>query len=86
MPYKVIVWGTGFVGKMVIAELLRNPEYELVGVIGHFPEEIGKDVGVGSIRVKTLQLIGVGVQIVKLDVSLAPFDVLPALGTYARPD
>ena len=38
MTYKVIVWGTGFVGKMVIRELLHNPEYELVGVIGHFPE------------------------------------------------
>jgi hypothetical protein len=45
MAYKVIVWGTGFVGKMVIGELLQNPEYELVGVIGHFPEEIGRDVG-----------------------------------------
>jgi 4-hydroxy-tetrahydrodipicolinate reductase len=45
MAYKVIVWGTGFVGKMVIRELLHNPEYELVGVIGHFPEEIGRDVG-----------------------------------------
>jgi 2,4-diaminopentanoate dehydrogenase len=45
MSYKVIVWGTGFVGKMVIRELLQNPEYELVGVIGYFPEEIGKDVG-----------------------------------------
>lgn len=45
MAYKVIVWGTGFVGKMVIRELLQNPEYELVGVIGYFPEEIGKDVG-----------------------------------------
>ncbi len=45
MAYRVIVWGTGFVGKMVIAELVDNPEYELVGVIGHFPEEIGKDIG-----------------------------------------
>jgi len=45
MAYKVIVWGTGFVGKMVIRELLQNPEYELVGVIGYFPNEIGKDVG-----------------------------------------
>ncbi len=28
MTYKVIVWGTGFVGKMVIRELLHNPEYD----------------------------------------------------------
>ncbi len=45
MAYKVIVWGTGYVGKLVIRELLHNPEYELVGVIGYLPEEIGKDVG-----------------------------------------
>jgi len=51
MAYKVIVWGTGFVGKMVIRELLDNPEYDLVGVIGYFPDEIGQDVG---------ELVGVG--------------------------
>jgi len=45
MAYKVIVWGTGFVGKMVMRELLHNPEYDLVGVIGYFSQEIGKDVG-----------------------------------------
>lgn len=45
MAYKVILWGTGFVGKMVIRELLGNPEYDLVGVIAHSPGEIGRDVG-----------------------------------------
>jgi 4-hydroxy-tetrahydrodipicolinate reductase len=45
MPYKVIVWGTGFVGKMVIRELLDHPEYELVGVLVNAPEKDGVDVG-----------------------------------------
>ena len=27
-----IVWGTGFVGKLVIPEIVRHPEFELVGV------------------------------------------------------
>jgi 4-hydroxy-tetrahydrodipicolinate reductase len=45
MPYKVIVWGTGFVGKMVIRELLDHPDYEIVGVIVNAPEKDGVDVG-----------------------------------------
>jgi len=45
MAYRVIVWGTGFIGKMVIRELLHNPAYELVGVIAHSKHEIGIDVG-----------------------------------------
>ncbi len=45
MAYKVIVWGTGVVGKLVIDELINNPEYELVGVIVNNPGKSGKDVG-----------------------------------------
>ena len=45
MSHKVILWGTGFVGKMVIRELLDHPSYELVGVITHSPEKDGVDVG-----------------------------------------
>jgi 4-hydroxy-tetrahydrodipicolinate reductase len=45
MARKVIVWGTGFVGKMVIRELLDHPDFELVGVIVHDPEKDGRDVG-----------------------------------------
>ncbi|MDJ0848788.1 MAG: dihydrodipicolinate reductase [Myxococcota bacterium] len=44
-PYRVIVWGTGFVGKMVIREILDHPDYDLVGVIVHSPEKDGADVG-----------------------------------------
>jgi 4-hydroxy-tetrahydrodipicolinate reductase len=45
MAHKVIVWGTGFVGKMVIRELLDHPEFELAGVIVNDPQKDGRDVG-----------------------------------------
>ena len=32
MAKRVVVWGTGFVGKMVIPEVLAHPEFELAGV------------------------------------------------------
>ena len=31
-PKRVVVWGTGFVGRMVIPEILGNPVFELAGV------------------------------------------------------
>ena len=30
-PKRVVVWGTGFVGKLVIPEIVRHPAFELVG-------------------------------------------------------
>jgi 4-hydroxy-tetrahydrodipicolinate reductase len=45
MAHRVIVWGTGFTGKMVIRELLEHPAFELVGVIVNDPAKDGKDVG-----------------------------------------
>ena len=50
---RVVVWGTGFVGKMVIPEILRHPGFELVGVGVINPEKVGRDAGeicgVGSV-------------------------------------
>ena len=40
-----MVWGTGFVGKMVIAEIVKHPLFELVGVGVSNPEKVGRDVG-----------------------------------------
>ena len=40
-----MVWGTGFVGKMVIAEIVKHPVFELVGVGVSNPEKVGRDVG-----------------------------------------
>ncbi|HEY1633824.1 MAG TPA: hypothetical protein VGF64_03630, partial [Acidimicrobiales bacterium] len=45
MSKRVVVWGTGFVGRMVIAEILRHPEFELVGVGVSNPDKAGRDVG-----------------------------------------
>jgi hypothetical protein len=45
MAKRVAVWGTGFVGKMVIAELADHPAFELVGVGVHDKDKVGRDVG-----------------------------------------
>ena len=42
---RIVVWGTGFVGKMVIPEVLRHPRFELVGVGVSAPDKVGRDVG-----------------------------------------
>ncbi len=44
-PKRVVVWGTGFVGKMVIPEILQHPAFELVGVGVSNPDKVGRDVG-----------------------------------------
>lgn len=45
MAYRVIVWGTGFVGSSVLRILLSHSAYEVVGVIVNDPDKDGKDVG-----------------------------------------
>ncbi len=45
MSTRVVVWGTGVVGSMVIAEIARHPEFELVGVGVHDPDKVGRDAG-----------------------------------------
>ena len=40
-----MVWGTGFVGRMVIPEIVRHPLFELVGVGVSAPDKVGRDVG-----------------------------------------
>ena len=44
-PKRVVVWGTGFVGKMVIPEIVRHPGFELVGVGVSNPDKVGVDAG-----------------------------------------
>jgi 2,4-diaminopentanoate dehydrogenase len=44
-PKRVVVWGTGFVGKMVIPEIWRHPYFELVGVGVSNPDKVGQDAG-----------------------------------------
>lgn len=45
MPTRVVVWGTGLVGSMVIAEIVRHPAFELVGVGVHDASKVGRDAG-----------------------------------------
>jgi hypothetical protein len=42
---RIIVWGTGYVGKRVIAEIVDHPRFELAGVIVSDPDKDGRDVG-----------------------------------------
>ena len=45
MSKRIVIWGTGFVGKMVIAEVAKHPSFELVGVGVSHPEKVGRDGG-----------------------------------------
>ncbi len=42
---RVVVFGTGFVGRMVIPEIVAHPLFELVGVGVSNPAKVGRDVG-----------------------------------------
>ena len=44
-PYKIIAWAPGYLGSAVIKELLKRPEYELVGVLAYSDSKNGMDVG-----------------------------------------
>jgi len=45
MAKRIVVWGTGFVGKMVIPEVVKHPLFDLVGVGVNNPAKVGRDVG-----------------------------------------
>ncbi len=42
---RIVVWGTGFVGRMVIPEVVKHPLFELVGVGVSNPDKVGRDAG-----------------------------------------
>lgn len=44
-PYRVVVWGPGYTGQQVLRELLRRPEFEVVGCLGYSTHKAGIDVG-----------------------------------------
>jgi 2,4-diaminopentanoate dehydrogenase len=79
VPYKVIVQGTGFVGKMVIRELVAHPDYEIVGCIvndpGKHDRDAGELAGIGPIGVRATS---------DIDAALAvPADVVAHFGPTA---
>jgi 4-hydroxy-tetrahydrodipicolinate reductase len=42
-PLRVIQWTTGNVGRRALHAIVRNPNYELVGVYAHSPDKVGID-------------------------------------------
>jgi hypothetical protein len=51
MKYRVIQWGTGFVGTLALRATIEHPDLELVGLLVHSPEKVGRDAG---------ELVGLG--------------------------
>jgi hypothetical protein len=45
MPYRVIQWSTGNVGKLALRAILRHPDLELVGLWVHGTDKAGRDAG-----------------------------------------
>jgi 2,4-diaminopentanoate dehydrogenase len=45
MPYRVIQWATGHVGKTAIRHFHANPAFDLVGVLVTNPKKVGADAG-----------------------------------------
>lgn len=43
-PLKVIQWATGYVGALCLEELIKNPDFDLVGVLV-YGDKAGKDAG-----------------------------------------
>lgn len=44
-PYRVVVWGPGMLGSLLLREIAQLPELELVGVLAYSPGKDGVDVG-----------------------------------------
>lgn len=45
MTYRVVVWGTGNVGRPAIRAIASHRDLELVGVVVSSPDKVGKDAG-----------------------------------------
>lgn len=45
MPYRVIQWATGNVGRYALPAILRDPRLELVGLVVYSEEKAGRDAG-----------------------------------------
>lgn len=45
MAIRVVQWATGAVGRAALAELIENPDFELVGVLVYDPAKAGQDAG-----------------------------------------
>jgi hypothetical protein len=57
MPYRVIQWATGNLGRAAVEGIVAHPELELVGAWVHSPAKAGRDIGeicgIGPVGVTT---------------------------------
>lgn len=44
-PYRIIIWGPGVMGSALIREIVKRPEYQIVGALCYSGEKNGRDVG-----------------------------------------
>ena len=58
MPYRVVQWSTGNVGRHCIAGIDAHPELELVGVFVSNPDKVGRDAGALAGIGRTLGVAG----------------------------
>src|SRR5262249_1378316 len=45
MPFRVIQWSTGNVGRLALKAIIRHPDLELVGLWVHGKDKVGRDAG-----------------------------------------
>src|SRR5580704_9884175 len=45
MPYRVVQWSSGNVGRHALAGIAAHPELELVGLFVSNPDKVGRDAG-----------------------------------------
>ena len=45
MTTRVVQWATGPVGSVQLAEMIDNPDLELIGLFVYSPEKVGLDAG-----------------------------------------
>jgi 2,4-diaminopentanoate dehydrogenase len=57
-PYRIIIWGPGAMGQACIREIVKRPEFKLVGVLAYNDSKAGKDIGelmgIGPLGVKII--------------------------------
>jgi 2,4-diaminopentanoate dehydrogenase len=80
-PYRVILWAPGMAGQLALREMLRRPEFEIVGCLAYNPAKAGTDVA----ALIGLPPIGVPITTDKEAVYRLPADIVVYAGR-AMPD
>lgn len=87
MPLRVVQWATGAVGRYSLRSLIQRPEFELVGVLAHSPDKVGRDAGeLAGLPAIGLRTIGDAEAIEALGADCVVHMPLPSLHFGADPD